>query len=912
VILHVYRSSADRWHDLRAEAMSRGAALASNALTLTELVHELTPTLHEATPGQRLVLASEAAGAKTPVRYVLDAISELKSGRIRADELRREAPALAQTLEAYDRLLTQSGLTDPQDRKWLAASAVKESSWPARFESVFLHALYDLNLAEFTLLHNLIERLPEGGTVMLFNATANIKPTQFAEWTWQRFVHDVALADKTFPEFVRSSGPSKELLERLFIFEGSEAQEPLLPSSAVRVAGCAGRYAEIESIGAAVVDILEQGGSPDDIAIVVRHIETYGESIEDVFSRYGVNCSFETGVPLLRVPFIKYWIALLDLVSSARTRDAMSRVLGSAYHQPALTPPTDTERLLVNIGYIDRRHLSAAALAARQSSPWTPQLERFETYLNELERTDATPLEFLRRLQPGDTLTARDHEAFRTLCQEIEAVDALVGVVPFERFRRTVSEIAGLRTADRLTNPIAAAPPPGVPRVHVLPPQALGHRSYRWIFAPGFADGEIPAPSMANPLLKDELIETLNGRAQPRRLQTSRHKNRKEPLYLFLLLDSASERVTLTYPGSTLEGEAIHPSIYVNEILRHYGAKASELSVLPPWRPRTRGDFLRAVAFAWRADQLERSQAVELLGDDIVRRALLEQSGTSRADIGAGVLPVDVKFSPSELDKLAACPFVFLARHRLRLQASELPDFEVSPRDVGSLAHRILREFYSTPISGSEAEEQERMQQIVQRQLAQVDIDGQGPNSVIDPSLWRIRRPQLVRALLEYVKFAVRDAKDGYETLDEYLDENLPAASLGSVLLGGRPDHVAVRRSTGLLTGIRVDDFKYSAASSASNKRFEDSVQIPVYAHLAASALKAGPEVPIEGRYLLLRSPSTPVVLQQVDSVLLDEVRARIEGLVDKVRSGELHPAPAQMDECSRCDYRRLCRFFGS
>jgi RecB family exonuclease len=844
---------------------------------------------------------------------VLDAISDLKSGRIRSEELRRaEAPTLAQTLEAYDRLLIQAGLTDSQDRKWLAASAIKDSPWPARFRSVVLHALYDLSPAEFSLLHNLIERLPEGGTVMLFNATANIKPTQFAEWTWQRFVYDTALADKTFPEFVRSTGPSKELLERLFVFEGSDAREPLPPSSALRVAGCAGRYAEIEAIGAAVVDILDDGGSPDDIAIVVRHIETYGESIEDVFSRYGVNCSFETGVPLLRVPFIKYWIALLDLVSSARTRDAMARVLGSAYHDPGLTPPTDTERLLVNIGYIDRRHLSAAALAARQASPWTPQLERFETFLNELERTDATPSEFLKKLQPGDTLTARDRQAFHTLSQEIEAVDALMGVVPFERFRRTVSEIAGLRTAARLTNPVAAATQPGVPRVHVLPPQALGRRSYRWVFAPGFADGEIPAPSIANPLLKDELIETLNSGFQARRLQTSRHKNRKEPLYLFLMLDSASERVTLTYPGSTLEGEAIHPSIYVNEILRHYGAKSSELSQMPPWRPRTRGDLLRAVAFGWRADQLEPSQAAELLGEDIVRRIRLEESGISRADIGAGVLPVNMKFSPSELDKLAACPFVFLARHRLRLQPSELPDFEVSPRDVGSLAHRILREFYSTPITSSETDEHERMQQIIQRQLARVDIDGQGPNSVIDPSLWKIRRPQLVRALLEYVQFAVRDAKDGYQTLEEYLDENLPVASLGSVLLGGRPDHVAVRRSNGMLTGIRVDDFKYSAASSASNKRFEESVQIPVYAYLAAAAINAGPEVPIEGRYLLLRSPSTPVVLQQVDSVLLDEVRVRIEALVDKVRHGELHPSPAQKDECTRCDYRRLCRFFGS
>jgi hypothetical protein len=158
----------------------------------------------------------------------------------------------------------------------------------------------------------------------------------------------------------------------------------------------------------------------------------------------------------------------------------------------------------------------------------------------------------------------------------------------------------------------------------------------------------------------------------------------------------------------------------------------------------------------------------------------------------------------------------------------------------------------------------------------------------------------------------VSDARDGYETLAEYLDEKLPAAHLGGVLLSGRPDHVAVRRTFGLLTGIRIDDFKYSAASSATNKLLQGSFQIPVYAHLATVALGASPDVAIEGRYVLLRSPSTPVVKQAVDSVLLEEVRERLEGLMEKVRLGRLHPEPGPEEDCKRCEHRRLCRMDGS
>jgi hypothetical protein len=470
-----------------------------------------------------------------------------------------------------------------------------------------------------------------------------------------------------------------------------------------------------------------------------------------------------------------------------------------------------------------------------------------------------------------------------------------------------VSEITALRTADRFS---ARLPAPGLPLIRIMSPAALGYRPYQRLFAPGFADGEIPAPAVKNPLLLDDVVEALNRIIRPNRILTSRDRNRREPLQLFMTLDSASERATLTYPASTLEGEPIYPSIYLGEILRHFDP--SPVAVAGMLRPREIGEYSRDVARAWRNDSLSDDQAVALLGADIVRRAKLEQKGILRADVGESAVPVDVEWSPSELNCLDSCPFVFLARYRLRIKPSDLPDFEVSPMETGSLAHSILREFYAQPIPGSEVEAVARMQEIITRQLARVDIDGQGPSSVIDPSLWRIRRPQLVRALVEYVRFAVSDARDGYETLPEYLDMPLPSSSLGRVALKGRPDRVGVRRTGGQLTGIRIDDFKYSAANRDTSRQLQQSFQIPVYAHLAARALNAEPGVQFEGRYILLRSPSAPVLAHGVDSEVLEDVRLRIEELVAKVKSGRLHPDPADKQNCTQCDYRRLCRIHGA
>jgi Exodeoxyribonuclease V, gamma subunit len=445
--LHVYRNSQDRWHDLRTAARERGAVLAFNAVTFDELVQHLTPDVNTATPGQRLAMFAGRGGSPHVPRYVYDAVSELKAARVRAHELRGAgADLLADCLEQYDQALRQAALYDPQDRCTLAASRVREGAvgWLKRFRRLVVHAIYDLTEAEFVLVRSLIETLPEGGTVVLFNTTANVKPTQFAEWTWQRFIQDESLAEKTFPEFCRPLHPSRSILEKLFLLE---PHEPFPSDDWLRIVEASSRYKEVEHIGGDIADLLASGESPNDVAVVVRHIETYGEMLEDVFTRYSVPHRFETGVPLLRVPFIKYWLALADLVQGERSREALGRVMSSVYFSPRLSPEVDVERALASFGYIDRYHISASVLAARKNSPLTVEIERFEKFLDELERSQDTAVGFMDRLQPPTSLTERDGQAWRVLAEEVAAVGAL-----YERLggRRPPLQLSTQKTFDVL------------------------------------------------------------------------------------------------------------------------------------------------------------------------------------------------------------------------------------------------------------------------------------------------------------------------------------------------------------------------------------------------------------------------------------------------------------------------------
>jgi ATP-dependent helicase/DNAse subunit B len=898
--LHLYRNAEDRWHDLRAATQQQGAVLAINFLTISELVEKLAPDVEVASIGQQVAAIRTAVRSGTNTRHTLEAIRLLKSAGVGGRE--------SELVRIYDAALRDAAAVHPQDRIQLAAARVREKAapWLQRFSRVVLHTVYDPTEAEFTLISSLIEAFADGGAVVLFNTTANVKPTQFAEWTWQRFVRDELLAERTFPEFCRPSSPNSALIERLFAFHSSA--ESLDPLPSLRIAQATGRYNEAEFIGSEIAGLLAGGAKAKDIAVVVRHIETYGEMLEDVFRRYRIPHNFQTGVPLLRIPFIKYWFSLLELISSERQRDTLARVLASSYFEPRLAPETDITRELVNLGYIDRHQLSASDLARRRSSSLTPELHRLETWLDAMSEARKTAPEWLAEFSTPLGLTVRDSEAWQALSDEISSLGAFGGVMPVEEFRALAFDICAIRTIDRAPLQPETV---GSSCVSVFHPISLGSRTYKWIFAPGMVDGEFPASAPGNPLLPEEALEILNKSLWPRRVQTPRDQYRREPLYLFMLLDSASERTTLTFPTATINGDPIVPSMYVAEINRHFSSDvveklARELPV------REVGECRRRIASAWQNGLLGQADARQLLGEDLTARIGRERRGWLRSDLSRGTVRAESAWHPSELNSLLTCPFVFLAKHRLRLRAEELPEFEVAPVEIGKLAHEILRIFYSSAIPLSETAALEKMRAIIAQRLADADVSGQGRSVVFDPSLWKIRRKQLVAALEQYVRFAIRDALEGFETQTQYLDSPLPPAQLGPVLVAGRPDHVAVRRLAGRIEAIRVDDFKYSAASAATGKLLKESFQIPVYAHLASQALHADESTQIEGRYLLLRSPSTPVVAQSIDGLLLAEVGERIGSLVDKVVEGRLHPEPSDRQDCFNCDFRRLCRLYGA
>ena len=79
-----------------------------------------------------------------------------------------------------------------------------------------------------------------------------------------------------------------------------------------------------------------------------------------------------------------------------------------------------------------------------------------------------------------------------------------------------------------------------------------------------------------------------------------------------------------------------------------------------------------------------------------------------------------------------------------------------------------------------------------------------------------------------------------------------------------------------------------------------------------AAALASTVSPVARARRRAVRSPSSPVVTLAIDHKRFLDLEQEIGELVAKVRDGRLHPDPADRQDCAICDYRRLCRMYGS
>ncbi len=1018
----------DHRHFTYAELMERlyrseglpGRPIAPPAQTVF-VRHSLTATLGEA-PSPGLVaeyrdVMDELKGAGLAVEDVASAIALLDPAV--ALSSRHTLQQLLEVFQRYQGNLTRAGLVDRGDLDlavlFQLGQHVAAGTTPALLHGVrriIVHDVYHLSLVYYALVSLLIKLVDEGGMLQHFSSGLNIDAVTFAEFTWQRFVADESLASLVLPQFAKPrprGGNLEALSERLFT--RGAVGEGLAPDGTFTVVAAPGRAREVELIARRIRELLTRGVPPEQIAIVVRNIDLYGDLLESICRRYRIPLWFRRGIPLFHVPLTKTLFGLLELADSTYPRAALLKLLTSSYLRPEGDWPVDVVGLVNAVGYLDRRHASLAAQLRAQvhrqqrNEADTRRINALATWVEELQTAlddfVDRPRAFLAYLETLKSLLTqwgfframgmhpdvplhvvqRDREAIRllfdTLWTGAEALH-LLGDAPlaFPEFR--------LLAIDLLRDVTLDQPLPSAGSVRVLGVRDMLGLDVDYVFVPGLADTEFPRHYTEHPVLDDrarialhpaartvlaaKFAGILDRRLLGKSLFTTAEKAREEPLLFFLALEAANQMCVLSHPTRTANGEPIFPSMFVDEVRRHFREANGQAQVIerPPALPSVPlpaqclepGELLRRAAMAWgtaggasaghgltaldevlhaRGVLVERLRALAAIegarkGYLLRASAMLEVDPAPFGDIGRQLdlrprfLDPQRPWSPTMLEDAAACPFAFFTKHVLRLAPRTEPDYDVGPTILGELAHDILAQFFHTDPPRDVPVAVQRMHDIAEQVLAHHRHDPWMGH----PGFWQVRRAELMAVLDDLAIHLATQRLDAYRT--HYHESDLTGVApchSWSIALKGRVDRVAIREGSSGITGILVQDFKYSGQVGRYRGQLElgalgqSSFQLPIYLYLTLQQLvrdgyQIAPDAELHLQYLLLKDPKRKAWDAEVSRDLFDP--AQVGGLLHGIRrvteqaiAGRFAPRPLEPTQtCTYCAFAALCRYWTS
>lgn len=258
--------------------------------------------------------------------------------------------------------------------------------------------------------------------------------------------------------------------------------------------------------------------------------------------------------------------------------------------------------------------------------------------------------------------------------------------------------------------------PPMLDQVLVGSIERSRHPDLRATVVLGFNDGVFPALLSEDSILNDD-DRALLIRAGLTVRPPARRRVLEEALLCYVAFTRARDALVITYAAADGESRALRPSPYLTA-LRQALPGLEVQSVSDPEATRAAWDLLVPADLAYRlASDFCRRPAVRQDERDVRARFnelydAVRTSGTGTVSLhrvlaafgparGARIAPAQARallgrtprFSVSQLETYAACPFQYFARYHLRLR--ERPVAPLQALDLGKVHHAVLEEFFN-------------------------------------------------------------------------------------------------------------------------------------------------------------------------------------------------------------------------
>ncbi|MCX7926015.1 MAG: PD-(D/E)XK nuclease family protein [Fimbriimonadales bacterium] len=672
-------------------------------------------------------------------------------------------------------------------------------------------------------------------------------------------------------------------------------------------------FYEVETVAREILKLHAGGVAFREMALVIRQPETILETLEAIFTRYAIPLQGEVSLPLERSWRVRWLMDGLRLLAGIGYGEDWLHWLEHPAHKVDVLALRRLRRQL-------RRHIPAAqwleralqraidadllrllqeldALGQRLAVEFPQTARRLILKLGDVSERDADLSEWIRLVDAYARAWRQ-----RTPAQSVELLERLVG---------------GARFTHRL----------GSDGVRLLPMEHADLTGARIVFALQILEGTLPRRHPDDPFLRESERRALNQVLQGHgiHLPTRADYQAAEPMLFQRVLQTAQERLYLSYSRIQSGDSDALPSLYLEEFKTEYGdAVATRFFSLEQIAPEP-DDCLHPydASLAHPVVYIEPAPSLH-------RAALREQVGKRSGP-----------FSVTELETLVRCPFEHFARYVLRLRPLKR---DLGAQDVGTVAHNALcRAVRQSPCRRSEEWVEalaEQLRAILSEHAPDLpEWQVQVLHALAQRLLRRfgVREPRY-QAQFDLSPFACEWAFGGTEADDEERTLTEPLHNRR------RPQAVSYRLSDGQqipLRGVidRIDlspdrrvamvlDYKLGSAPSRNDFTEGRAVQGLLYLHavktvlpnahvvLAYDRLKAAQRVrfvpnltELTRRFKRLEDEDSQQfqVLsvgqwRQAEQRLRETLTEAIRGL----RAAAIEPKPG--DHCRRCAFADLCR----
>jgi ATP-dependent helicase/DNAse subunit B len=818
---------------------------------------------------------------------------------------------LAAIYRGYHDGLAAAGLVDAEALAWRALDALR--SEPGRWGGtpLFVYGFDDFDALQLDALDTIANRCHADVTVSLpyepgraaFKAVATAHQELLSR----------GAAEKRLPplddHYAPDSRAALHHVERNLFEPSGERVEA---GSAISLHSAGGQRAEVELVGARVLELLRAGVEPGDVAVVLRRPRDYASLLEQVFRAYGIPFSIDRSAPLGHTGLGR---GLLALVRCAAGRDPSADDLLAWLRTPGLLrQPGLADRLEARLRR-EGAHSAARAREAWEAEHWK---------LDELDRLAGArgPAELLAELERQlGRLFAGPYRRRAAILRGPELEDPRV----YTEARKALAELRAVVEADPRTRlspervlavleelEVRLGEPPQPDRVQVAKPEAIRARRFEAVFVCGLQEGEFPSGASPEPFLPDEDRRAI-ALAGDLRLPVREDRLERERFLFYTCCSRAERLLVLSSRSSDEEGNPQAESFFVEDV-RDLLAPGAELRTRslsevtwPPEEAPTAAELERALAAA--GGRREEPGPGPLGAEPLLERL------AARKAVSAGAL-----------ERFADCPVKWLVEDVL--DPLELaPDPEAMVR--GAYAHSVLEHTYRrlreetgdrrvTPGNLAHAE------RILLEELRERESLFQ-----LSPKQTRVRAAAR-RLEFDLLRWLRREAESDGEFEPEHLElsfglgeDSDPVEIAEGLRVRGRIDRVDTNDGMALVldykTGKRVD--RYKVASWEPENRFQAALYMLVVERLLGLRAAGGVYVALGERSPRPRG----MVAADVDELgsgfvkndrlgpgefreKLDWALGRIRETDAAMRRGELRCTPDSCAWNGGCTYPSICR----